>query len=123
MSDIVERIKALRYVHVPQASQLFEEAIVEIARLRDAIRRLAGQDATMSVCKGNVTVTIDTTLTEAEREAVESAIVVLDRDGGTLLDCSDIVSTLRNLLERQIDGEEEYPDPVRDGWIGSDGRP
>ena len=34
MSDIIERIKGLRYVHVPQASQLFEEAIAEIERLR-----------------------------------------------------------------------------------------
>ena len=32
--DIVERIRSLRYVHVPQASQLFEEACDEIERLR-----------------------------------------------------------------------------------------
>ena len=34
MSDLIDRIKGLRYVHVPQASQLFEEAIAEIERLR-----------------------------------------------------------------------------------------
>jgi hypothetical protein len=34
----------------------------EIARLREAIRRLAEQDATLSVCGGNVTVTMDATL-------------------------------------------------------------
>ena len=40
MSDIIERIKGLRYVHVPQASQLFEEAIAEIKRLRAEVDRL-----------------------------------------------------------------------------------
>jgi len=47
----------------------------EIARLRDencllkdAIRRLADQDATLSVCDGNVTVSMDAMLTNAERE-------------------------------------------------------
>ena len=34
MNDIVERIRSLRYVHVPVASQLFEEACAEIQRLR-----------------------------------------------------------------------------------------
>ena len=48
MEDIVERIRGLRYVHVPQASQLFEEAIAEIERLRitdeerEAIRSACG---------------------------------------------------------------------------------
>ena len=48
MSDIVERIRSLRYVHVPVASQLFEEACAEIQRLRltdeerEAIERAAG---------------------------------------------------------------------------------
>jgi hypothetical protein len=66
MTDIIDRIKSLRYVHVPQASQLFEEAIAEIERLRLAIRRLAEQDATLSVQGGNVTVTVDATLTASE---------------------------------------------------------
>ena len=34
MSDIVERIRGLHYVHVPVASALFEEACQEIERLR-----------------------------------------------------------------------------------------
>ena len=34
MKDIVERIRSLRYVHVPVASQLFEEAAQEIESLR-----------------------------------------------------------------------------------------
>jgi len=32
--DIVERIRGLRYVHVPVASELFDEACAEIERLR-----------------------------------------------------------------------------------------
>ena len=45
-------------------------AHAEIASLRLAIRRLAEQDATLSVCDGSVTVTMDATLTDAEREAL-----------------------------------------------------
>lgn len=44
------------------------EAAAEIERLRFAIRRLAEQDATLSVCEGDVTVTVDATLTDAERD-------------------------------------------------------
>ena len=43
----------------------------ENARLRLAIRRLAEQDATLSVCDGSVTVTMDATLTDAERTDLE----------------------------------------------------
>jgi hypothetical protein len=53
------------------ATQCIREAADEIDRLREAIRRLAAQDATLSVCEGNVTVTIDATLTDEEREAIE----------------------------------------------------
>lgn len=55
MEDIVERIKGLRYVHVPQASQLFEEAIAEIERLR---------------------------ITDEEREAVSRAATFMRKWGG-----------------------------------------
>jgi hypothetical protein len=86
MTDILERLRSLRYVHVPVASQLIDEAAAEIerlrlelsvqkactvagrqeiARLREAIRRLADQDATLSVQDGSVTVTMDDTLTDA----------------------------------------------------------
>jgi hypothetical protein len=47
-----------------------DEQAAEIERLREAIRRLAEQDATLSVCDGNVTVTMDGTLTDEEREAI-----------------------------------------------------
>lgn len=35
--DIVDRIRGLRYVHVPVASVLFEEAAAEIERLRRVV--------------------------------------------------------------------------------------
>jgi hypothetical protein len=72
------------------------EIAVEILRLRvaeleTAIRRLAEQDATLSVCDGNVTVTMDATLTDEEREAIECAV---------LGDDSFHAAALRGLLER-----------------------
>ena len=42
----------------------------EVRRLRCAITALADQDATLSVCDGSVTVTMDATLTADERAAV-----------------------------------------------------
>jgi hypothetical protein len=67
----------------------------EIERLKDAIRRLADQDATLSVCGGNVTVQVDATLTDAEREAIRFAAVLYGQ-GGREADAE----TLRGLLER-----------------------
>lgn len=55
---------------VPQAiSEAMRVAGEEIDRLREAIRRLADQDATLSVSEGNVTVTMDATRTDAEPAA------------------------------------------------------
>lgn len=65
--DILERLRDYDR-HCSDAD--IDEAADEIARLRLAIRRLADQDATLSVQGGNVTVTMDATLTDAEREAV-----------------------------------------------------
>jgi hypothetical protein len=48
-----------------------ERLQAEIELLREAIRRLAEQDATLSVCEGAVTVQVEATLTKEEREAVE----------------------------------------------------
>jgi predicted DNA binding protein len=70
-------------------------ADAEIAELREAIRRIADQDATLSVCDGNVTVTLDATLTDEEREAVRVAIPWIDA-----MQEPAVVATLRNLLER-----------------------
>ena len=78
------------------------EIAVEILRLRvaeleTAIRRLAEQDATLSVCDGNVTVDMDATLTDAERQAVEWCVEMAVT---TATDCADEIATLRGLLER-----------------------
>jgi len=74
----------------------------EIERLRLAIRRLAEQDATLSVCDGNVTVTMDATLTDAEREAIEEALAenVVDADLFRCEVAKTHAATLRGLLER-----------------------
>ena len=72
-----------------------EELQDEIASLREAIRRLADQDATLSVCDGNVTVTMDATLAEAEREAIKDACRSVKMVG-----TEKCYNTLRGLLER-----------------------
>jgi len=69
----------------------------EVESLRLAIRRLAEQDATLSICDGAVTVTIDATLTltDAEREAIERvAIHCADTS------CVDTAKTLWGLLQK-----------------------
>jgi cell division septum initiation protein DivIVA len=72
-----------------------EKLRAEIKRLREAIRRLADQDATLSVQSGNVTVTLDATLTDAEREAIAVAAAAYADDHG-----ERFAATLRKLLER-----------------------
>jgi hypothetical protein len=74
-----------------------EKLRAEIAKLREAISRLADQDATLSAHGGNVTVTIDATLTDAEREAIEQTI---DAANGMAPAEPWTIATLRNLLER-----------------------
>jgi hypothetical protein len=95
MTDIVERLRSLRYLRVPCVSNDAEEAAAEIERLRDSIRRFADQDATLSVQGGNVTVTIDATLTAEEREAIEVAAAAYADDHG-----ERFAATLRSLLTR-----------------------
>jgi hypothetical protein len=95
MSDIVERLNRAGDLAIPgEPCAIFYEAADEIESLRLAIRRLAEQDATMSVCGGAVTVTLDATLTDAEREAVENAADVIDAKT-----CGN-AATLRGLLAR-----------------------
>jgi hypothetical protein len=77
------------------------DAATEIEQLREAIRRLADQDATLSVQGGSVTVTMDATLSNVEREAIEWAIA--DQIEGGHQDhlvVKEIIATLRNLLEK-----------------------
>jgi hypothetical protein len=106
MTDIVDRLrKWFKDVNAASAIDLMDEAAAEIERLRNAIRRLADQDATLSTCDGNVTVTMDATLTDEEREAIKTAV------GGMCLWMKENEVTedeslrrrcavLRNLLER-----------------------
>ena len=70
-----------------------ERLRAENARLCEAIRRLAEQDATLSVQGGSVTVTLDATLTEAEHDALEFAV-----ETGRVAIHDE--ATLRNLLKR-----------------------
>ena len=76
----------------------------EVRRLRAAIAALADQDATLAVCEGTVTVTMDATLTVEEREAVQRAIDALygyeDLSAGACAKDDAAAATLRGLLER-----------------------
>jgi hypothetical protein len=91
---IVARLRA-EIAWEADVGELLTEAADEIERLRLAIRRLAEQDATLSVQGGNVIVEMDATLTEEEREAIERvAIHCADTH------CIDTAKTLWGLLER-----------------------
>ena len=97
--------------HLWHSACLVGKLTREIERLRLAIRRLADQDATLSVCDGAVTVTMDATpdthaaptegsvqgrctLTVEEREAIHHVV-------GDVADITGPVeATLRSLLER-----------------------
>jgi hypothetical protein len=76
----------------------------EVRRLRAAITALADQDATLSVQDGHVIVTMDATLTDEEREAIERGIDSLvgvedvSADAGPMDDAA--ACTLRGLIER-----------------------
>lgn len=94
-NDIIDRLCAAVEDDEPPRRALLVSAAAEIERLRFAIRRLADQDATLSVCDGNVTVTMDGTLTAAEREEL---LEVMDfYDAKSYGKCSVF---LRGLLDR-----------------------
>jgi len=94
------------------ATQCIREAADEIDRLREAIRRLAAQDATLSVCDGNVTVTMDGTLTDKEREALKDCVHAYGLDDDDE-ECASIANTLRGLLRRcpaaENDAKQDNP--------------
>ena len=83
---------------------MLRDARDEIERLRLAIRRLAEQDATLSVVGGNVIVEMDA-LTDAEREAVENALAFCERTDKPLPN-SDQKATLRGRLDRAKGGTD-----------------
>jgi rRNA processing protein Krr1/Pno1 len=93
MTDIVERLRTwFKDVNAVSAIDLMDEAANEIDGLRKAIRRLVDQDATLSVQGGSVIVTMDATLTDEEREAVEASMHG-END-------ATVIATLRKLLAR-----------------------
>lgn len=92
-NDLIDRLSDLSGDVGRWGGKTIGEAIAEIERLREAIRRLADQDATLSVQGGNVTVTMDATLTKDERKAIEYVV----RHGRSQPGSTD---TLRGLLER-----------------------
>jgi hypothetical protein len=71
-----------------------EEAAAEIERLRSSIRSLAEQDATLSVCEGSVTVTMDESMSEAEIDAIECVV-----EDGRIASMS-VYGVMRSLLVR-----------------------
>ncbi|WP_353208457.1 hypothetical protein [Sphingorhabdus sp.] len=98
MTDIVDRLRAVAALADFEADAVvIRSGADEIVSLREAIRRLAGQDATLSVCDGIVTVTMDATLTDAEREAIEF-FVGFHNEGYGLIEIH--ADTLRKMLER-----------------------
>ena len=97
VNDIVERIEeSFRHDTFwdTDAPPLLEDAVAEIARLRDAVRRLADQDATLSICDGNVTVTMDEAISEAEIDAIECVV-----EDGRIASMS-VYGVMRSLLVR-----------------------
>ena len=97
--DLVQRLRDRAYSGLPDP--LSEQAADEIARLRLAICRLADQDATLSVQGGHILVTMDGTLTDAEREAVDRARIALrdmDHNAMTMQQIEDYESLCGLLL-------------------------
>lgn len=99
-SDTTTLIAALRilardiYCEDGVATAAIAEAADRMEEMRLAIARLADQDATLSACDGNVTVTMDATLTAAERAALEYVVA------RWMLAGAEDRAVLRGLLER-----------------------
>jgi len=89
--------------HLANSQTIIEAKNAEIEQLKEAIRRLADQEATLSVCDGNVTVTMDATLAADEREAIEFFAGIHNEGYGLI---EEHAATLRNLLERTKDNDE-----------------
>jgi len=89
MTDIVERLRKLRFVHVPVASVLMEEAAAEIERLRTlATHATPSEGSVQERC----------TLTDEELDAIEHGLERLELQYDTESEHS--AATLRSLLER-----------------------
>lgn len=99
---MIDPIKVIR--DFEQADHIMQDQRAEIDRLKEAIRRLADQDATLSVQGGNVIVDMDATLTDAEREAIRwaereaQAFAEIEMSGSS--HGETLAATLRGLLTR-----------------------
>jgi hypothetical protein len=82
------------------ADRIISEQAAEIARLKEAIRRIAEQDATLSVQGGNVVVTMDATLTREERVALTFIAHNDPRDGFVRRTWLEFKVAICGLLER-----------------------
>jgi|694.fasta_scaffold00746_82 hypothetical protein len=91
MNDIVERIRKLRFVHIPGTSDLMEEACQEIERLRqfDRLQPIEPADAEPLYRSP--------TLTNEEREAIYRAEARLRT---AYVPDDETAATLRSLLAR-----------------------
>jgi hypothetical protein len=90
--DIIERLKG---ADDWEAAAALWDARAENERLKNAILRLAEQDATLTMCDGNVTVMMDNALTPVDRLAIEWAAAIARKDSQIA-----VHKTLRRLLER-----------------------
>ena len=103
MSDLVQRLRAGLEAGAIDLADIMDAAD-EIERLWLAIRRLADQDATLSVVGGGVIVEVDATLTDEEREAVERGYCSLMGVEDMSAECTrwdaEAAATLRGLLEK-----------------------
>lgn len=127
--DITARLReASTHALMDASRELVCEAAAEIERLREAIRRLADQDATLSVVGGNVTVEMDGcpyvtgtttqyctltpfTLTDAERELIGDCAAICEAQAASAEEgmsheaaerWAAKAATLRGLLERTL---------------------
>jgi hypothetical protein len=100
MSDIVERLRNWRTVHLARLHLLMEEAADEIERLSrtGSIDAKTGDDATECPSQGEKLPERER-LTDEEREAVEAAANGYELDGDDD-ECASTAATLRGLLER-----------------------
>ena len=100
MSDIVERLRNWRTVHLARLHLLMEEAADEMERLRNCA--VESREAVQCPCVvGKTTLHCSLTpltLTDAEREGVERLIEDYEQDGEPA--SANCVATLRGLLER-----------------------
>jgi hypothetical protein len=82
--------------HLANSQHIIEAKNAEIAQLKEAIRLIADQYATLTVQGCDVIVTMDATFTPEEREAISLAYSRLTADAKY----EEVAATLRNLLER-----------------------